>query len=198
MRRGLGHYVRSGYGGSRATVQRMGGVSRTAGNLYGVLSSIAAGETTGTGSPLDPALLGSQSADQVMDALVEAVRPTDGTLDGETGRGAVREALSDVLERFPDADLVSLSEEQRLFAIERYLALDVFKRFNLDLGKTIQAKAASPTTGLARLKEVREYIREEVSAAFRAARATGQRLGARAISVLARDALQAAFEVFEG
>ncbi|MCB9959709.1 MAG: hypothetical protein H6843_14020 [Rhodospirillaceae bacterium] len=198
MRRGLGHYVHRGYGGARYAAQRMGGTARTAGTLYGALSSAAAGQAAGPGSPFDPALLAGRSADEVMDALVEAVRPVDGTQDAEAGRGAIRDALSELLNRFPDADLLSLSEEQRLFAIERYLALDVYGRFALDLGKTVQEKAPSATAALSRLKEIKDYIKETVSAQFRELKKSGESPGARRVSEMANQALRDTFAVFEG
>src|SRR5437773_4383576 len=57
MRRGLRHYVQSGYGGGGTGVRRFGGTASTAGRLYGALSSVAGGHAPSTGSPLDPVLL---------------------------------------------------------------------------------------------------------------------------------------------
>ena len=105
MRRGLGHYVRTGYGGSRIATQRFGGTAATAGALGGALAGVASGQPTAPGSPLDPALLAGRSVSEVMDAVVEAVRPVDGTQDAEAERAAIRDALSELLTRFPEADL---------------------------------------------------------------------------------------------
>ncbi len=197
MRRGLGHYVSKGLGGSRAATQRMGGTARTAGALYGALSSAASGG--GETSPgIDPTSLAGASAEQVMDALVEAVRPIDGTLDAEAGRDAVKTALSELLTEYPEADLLNLSEAQRMLAIENFIALDVYNRFRLDLGQTIKDKAASTKTALARLKEVKDYVKETVSAQFRALRKAGEQLSPNRISSMVRLALQDTFDVFEG
>lgn len=167
MRRGLGHYVGKGLGGAGVASRRFGGTARTAGTLYGALSSAASGQAAVPGSPFDPALLAGRTASEIMDAVVEAVRPTDGTQDAEASRWAVRDALSELLNRFPEADLLNLSEDQRLFVIERYVALDVYNRFRLDVGKTIQDNAPTVAAVLALFKEVKNYIKEAVSAAFR-------------------------------
>lgn len=132
-----------------------------------------------------------------MDALVEAVRPTDGTHDADASRGAVRSAMSELLDRFPEADLLDLTEDQRLFGIEGFVSLDVYNRFVLDLGKTLQDKAPTATAALSRLKDVKDYVKQTVSAHFRALAKAGERLGARRISELVRQTLRAAFEVFE-
>ncbi len=198
MRRGIGHYVRKGLGGSGHATRRLGGTARTAGSLYDALSTVASGQASASGSILDPALLSGRSADEIMDAVVEAARPVDGTLDAEASRDAIRNALSALLSRFPDADLLNLSEAQRIYAIERYTALDVYNRFSFDLGKTLQEKAPSATAALSRLKDVKDYIVQTVAAAIRKARGVGQSLNAQRIAGMARQALRETFEVFEG
>jgi hypothetical protein len=117
-------------------------------------------------------LLAGRTVNEIMDAVVEAVRPVDSTQDSEASRKAIKGCLSEVLERFPDVNLLELTDEQRAFAVERYVALDVFQRFALDLGKTIQDNAPSPRAVLSRLKEVKGYVRETVSAAFRKLRSS--------------------------
>jgi hypothetical protein len=198
MRRGIGHYVHKGLGGSRTAVRRFGSTANTAGVLYNALSSIASGQTFSAGSPLDPVLLAGQSVDVVMDAVVEAVRPVDGTLDAEASRDAINNALSELLGRYPDADLLNLSNEQRLFAIEHYIAWDVFNRFRLDVGKTIQDKAPSISMALARLKEARDYIREGIAASFRKIQGNRETLSSCQVKRMVLDVLKDAFIIFEG
>jgi hypothetical protein len=198
MHRGFGHYVRSGYGGARTAARRMGGTAAAAGALGGALAGLAAGTPAAPGSPLDPALLAGRSADEIMDAVVEAIRPVDGTQDAEASRAAIRDALSELLTRFPDADLLSLTPEQREVAIERFTAHDVFRRFDLDAGQTIREKAPSATMALSRLKQARDYVKETVAASFRKLREAGRTLTAGRISQVVRDALRETFEVFEG
>lgn len=198
MRRGLGHYVRKGYGGAAAAARRMGGATGIAAELYDALSSAAAGRAVTPGSPFDPALLSSRSADEIMDALVEAVCSEKTTLDAEAERVAVRTAVSEVLNRYPEADLQDLSEDERLFAIERFLAHDVFNRFNLDVGKAIQDGAPSASAALSRLEDARDYVHQTVSVRFRDLRKAGEQLNAQRISEMAEQALRETFAVFEG
>ena len=196
LQRSLGGYVR-GYGGSGRATRRFGGTAQTAGTLYGALSSSGRGQTTLPGGTLDAAVLSGRSANEVMDAVVEAVRPTDGTQDAEASRVAIKDALSELLTRFPDAVLLELTESQRLFAVERYVALDVFRRFMLDVGKTIQDKAPTAKAGLARLKEAKDYIKETVAAAFKKVGTAATGLTRQKVVSLAKDALKETFAVFE-
>jgi hypothetical protein len=195
MRRGLRNYVRTGYGGSAGTARRFGGTAATANALYGTLSGSAAGQASE--SPLDPVLMAGRSAREIIDAVVEAVRPADGTQDAETQRSAIQGALSELLTLFPDADLLNLSEQQREFAIERFVALDVFGRFRLDVGKALQDKAPNAKAAVARFKDVRDYIKETVAAAFRTLRNAGKRINTARVNDFIRSALVESFQVFE-
>jgi len=174
LRRSLGHYVRTGYGGAATTSRRFGGTAATAGALDRALARITTGQPSSPGSPLDPALLAGRSVGEVMDAVVEAVRPVDGTQDAEAERASIRDALSELLTRYPEADLLNLEPEQRAYAIERFAATDVFRRFDLDLGKALRDKAPSAVTALSRLKQVKDYVKETVAAAFRRMRDAGR------------------------
>lgn len=198
MRRGLGQYVKKGYGGSATATRRMGGTVQTAQALYTALSAGSANPYTVPGGALDPILTMGRSANEVMDAVVEAVCPVDGTQDAEASRTSIKDALADVLEQYPDADLFNLQQEQRELAIERFVSADVFRRIDLDLGKSIRDKAPNAATGLGRLKEVREYVRETVAASFRRLRESGQRLVTGRVTAVAQSAIREAFQVFEG
>lgn len=198
MRRGLGQYVKKGYGGSATATRRMGGTAQTAQALYSALSGAQGSPTAAVGSPLDPALMAGRSADEVMDAVVEAVRPVDGTQDAEASRTSIKDALSEVLAQYPDADLLNLLPEQRELAIERFVAGDVFRRIDLDVGRAIREKAPNAAAGLGRLKEVREYVRAVVSASFRRLREAGQHLVSERITQIVQSAIRETFQVFEG
>lgn len=198
LRRGLGHYVGKGLGGSRTAARRLGGTARTAGSLYGALSAVAAGQPAEAGSPLDPALLSGRSTDEVISAVIEATRPVDGTLDGEASRSAIHSALSGLLARSPDTGFLNLTVDDRFFIIERFVAIDIFNRIELDVGAHIQDKAQSISAGLARLRSIRDYVKQAVSNTFRKLRAAGGQPTARRVAAIARQTIQETFEVFEG
>lgn len=177
--------------------RRMGSTVRTTGRLYDILSFGARGESGEPNSRFDFSDLAGRSADEIMDVLVERVRPVDGTQDADAGRVAIRNALSDLLDRFPEANLLLLSEEECVYAVERYVALDVYHLFHLDVGKTVQANAPSASDALSRLKDIKDYVVEAVSSRFRALMAAGKPLTATYVSDLARQTLHQTFEVFE-
>lgn len=192
MCRGLGHYVRTSYGGTSNAAKRHSGTVRTAGVLYNFLSDKQIQENR-----LDRSVVESRSATEIMDAIVEAVNPVDGTQDTESSRHSIRNALADLLQQFPDADLLELSEDQRQFVVERFISEDVFRRFQLDVGTSIQDKAPDIRTALSRLREIRDFVREKIGAAFREISGRGETISTRTANRVFRDALTITFRVFE-
>jgi hypothetical protein len=102
-----------------------------------------------------------------------------------------------VLTAFPEADLLNLTPEQRELAIERFVAIDVYRRADLDVGKAIRENAPTATVALARLKEVKDYIKQAVAAAFRKLRGTGSRITTARVGQVVGAALRETFQVFE-
>jgi pyrroline-5-carboxylate reductase len=72
----------------------------------------------------------------------------------------------------------------------------VYRRFELDVGMAIQRNAASLSEALARLKEVKDYVKETVAAALKKV-GTPAGLTARAVAKLADSVLRETFTVFE-
>ncbi len=143
LKRGVGHYVRTGYGGSHTATQRLSRTISTAGALYNALSYSSSGTSSGTPPDIDFDALRGKNFDQITDSIIEAIRPIDGDLDSEASQRSMKDAFSELLEKYENADLLNLSEEQRLFVIEKFIAGDVFTRFDLDMGKDIRKNASS-------------------------------------------------------
>lgn len=196
LKRTLRHYVASGYGGSGTMSRRLGGTARTAGRLNNLLQS--GGGTGVDGDAIrDAVLRGGKNATDVLDAITNAVSPVDGTQDAETSRRSVRESLSDLLDRHPDADLLDLSESQRGYVIERFTTHEVYGRFLLDMLPTIVKVAGDPQTALTRLRQIREFISTEVSSAFRSIRERGDSTTTANVTGLTAEVLRTTMSVFE-
>jgi hypothetical protein len=194
---GLGHYARTGLGGSVQGARRMGGTARTAGALYDVLDALRAGQTPEIDLGVDPATLAGRPAREVMDIVVEAIRPIDGTQDAEASRQAISAATSDLLVEFPDADLAALDPSQIDLVIERYVGHDLCQRIELDVGGSIEAKASDATTAMRRLEEMKDYVIEKVRATFARRRAGGERLQRGRVASLVATILRKTHEILE-
>ena len=198
LRRGVGHYFSKGYGGGGGAARRFGGTARTAGSLFGALSPGGGG---GARSPerdaFEQACRTSGSPEAIVTALVEILRPIDGTQDAEAERKSLAEAFSEFLRQFPNADILNLTNAQRMDIVSRYVSLDVYRRFFLDVGKTIIDRAPTIATGVARVREAKEYIVETVKAAFGKLVTDAGTLTSQRVVSLVTTTLKDSIEVFQ-
>lgn len=197
MRSGIGHYIKTGYGGAGSAVSRMGNAVSTAGMLYGTLASLSAGQQSTQGAGLSLESFVGLSAEGVINAVTNSLVPSDGTLDAESSRRAVNDSLSELLTEYPDADLLSLNEEQRLFAVERLLVNEVFNRAMLDLEKHIVSKC-NIQEAMIRFSDINKYISEVINAEFRSLCEANGPLTTEVVREVATTTLLQTFEVFEG
>jgi len=197
LRSGLKAYTSKGLGGSQRAAARMAGTSRTAGRLHGVLEALSRGEALPAEIGINAAALAGRDAKEIGDAIAEAIRPSDGTLDAEASRDAVAQAVSDLIEQVPGVDLNALTPEQIELVVERYVAYDLSHRIELDVGSHIQDKAPDSAAAVSRIEDMKGYVRECVAAQFRSARDGGRRLTRSAAASIANAVIEETFRVFE-
>ena len=198
MKKGLGQYIRKGYGGSNLATRRLASTATTAHSLFSALSTGSSNNYSGEDGALNSASLAGKTAYEVMDIIVETIAPVDGTQDTEASRESIKDALAELLNLYPEANLEDLTEEQREFAIERFVSGDIFRRIDLDLGKSIREKASSTSLALSRLKEIKNYVQETVSSAFRNLKKQGLVMSNNTVIKIANSSIKETCEVFEG
>lgn len=197
LRHGLARYVGRGLGGARSAARRMGGAATRSGVLFETLSGLSAGTFNPAQLGFDAAGLAGRSAREIIDRVARFVSPSDGTQDAESSQRAVNAALSDLLANDPNVDVTSLTEQQIEWILERHIVHEIVQRIDLDVGKAILANALSPASAIDRMKEIREYVEEAVSLAFRAQRKVGRPVDGSAAARLTSKIIQETFSVFE-
>jgi len=196
MRRGVGQYVKKGYGGSSTATQRMGGTARVAGGLSNALSS--GGGAGGTPQSAFAQQMQGKSANEIISGIIDAVAPTNGSQDLEASRESIREVLGELVQEKPDVDLLSLDTASMELVVERFVAADVYRRIFLDIGKKIQDAAPNAKAGLQRLRQVKEYVKETVKSSFKSIREKVGTTSNANVAKIARDSLKETFTIFEG
>jgi len=175
----------------------MGGAATRSGALFDALGGLRAGTFDPAQLGLDAAGLAGRSAREIIDRVARFVSPSDGTQDAESSQRAVNAALSDLLARDANVDITSLTEQQIEWVLERHIVYEIVQRIELDVGKAIVDKAPSAASAIGRMKEMREYVEETVSAAFRACREGGRPVDSSAAAKLTSTIIQETFSVFE-
>lgn len=197
LKNGLRHYTRTGLGGARNATLRMGGTARTAGTLFNALNAFRTQSVDATDFGLDPNTLRGQSAREIGARIIEAIRPKDGTLDAVANRESINNAFKDLMNQHADADLLALTPEQIESVIERYLAYDICRRVEMDIGGAVHKAASGAAEGVRRMEEMKTYIREKVFACFRSLRARGHQLTRALAASFASQVIKDTFTVFE-
>ncbi len=197
LRRGLGHYVRTGYGGTITASRRFSGTVRTAGLIFNTLSELESNAPSLSGTVIDPDILKHKTASQIVGAIIAAIKPSDGTQDTEASRDATKNAFSELLDKYPDADLLNLSIEQRLNVMEFFVGYDIYNRVCLDIEKTIKDKSSSASVALQRLKDMKQYIKSEVARVFREEQTGHTQWAPDVVQGFVRDIIFKTLKVFE-
>ena len=194
LKSALGHYTAKGYGGAATATARQRHVASSIGRLNSALSNL------GNGSESDPLAgedLTGKTSDQIVDAIIDAVAPVDGTQDAELERTCMAEAFAEVLEADENADAAALTAEQQASVIRSTLSLCVSRRFMLDVGKHLREKAGSAKIGASRIQEVKSFIREEITSIFHSIATGPLPTGVAAFQNIVTNVLKATFDVFE-
>lgn len=195
LKHGLGHYVRKGLGGSPTATRRLAGTANTAGALYNVLHSIAAGKPPAP--QLDPAVLRGLSPKTIGDLIIDIIRPTNGTQDTEASRQALESAKSDMLLEFPDADFTALAPPEIDYWVERFLGHDLCNRMWLDVGKAIESKAPSPAMAVQRFEEMRDFVMAKIAACAQELKDRGGRWRTETAARFAAKVIRQTLDIFE-
>ncbi|GAB4195058.1 MAG: hypothetical protein Tsb002_27180 [Wenzhouxiangellaceae bacterium] len=111
LRRAIRDYVRSGTGGSRTAVKRMGTSRTAASNALGVFRSIRRDGVRNTLRRLNLEELAGRSVQDVFLGLTEVICEDGGSIDEATARDAWLETIAE-LDQFGIDDLDNLSPEQ--------------------------------------------------------------------------------------
>ena len=111
LRRSLGHYSKTGWGGAHNVAKRMRISASVGSGLFRTLQSFRDGNNPTLADLFAKMKADNADAYQFIDAIVENTCPSGGSLDEESCRDSVNSALSDFLNRNPDANLSSLSDD---------------------------------------------------------------------------------------
>lgn len=196
FRRAVGHYSRSGMGGAKNASARMR-VSSVAGAALGeLLVALQSGALPPT-SALSYLIGTAPAAQDIIDAIVREVSTSGGSFEEESCADSMEWALSQLLVQEPNADLFHLTDEHIWTVLENFLAAEANARLTLDIGQLFESMHLSPKIVVARLTDVRDYLRAEVRAQMNALK-TSAIPNAAALAAVLDECLRATFAVYEG
>jgi hypothetical protein len=197
LRRSLGHYSKTGMGGAKNIANRMRVSTSVGSGLFRTLQSVRDG-TNQTLSNLF-AKLKADGADayQYIDAIIESVCPSGGSLDEVSCQNSVYSALSDFLNKNPNVDISNLNDDSLWSLTASFLGHEAFSRIQLDIGQAFENKQVSLLERMSRLKDMRDYVEAEISTQINLLRDKGGNQSSNSLQSIMKMAIENTFRIFE-
>lgn len=193
LRRGISSFVKKGMGGSAKAANRMRTSAVAASSLGGFLAAARDGSDPGINEWVDSLKQRGLSARDAALEVVQKLVPTGGSIDEESAKHAINQAISHLYEVDPNADIFNLSDDQIANVMAYTVAFDVYNRVQLELGRVFEKLKYAPRVIQERLTQALDYIMVVVNRSMDKARSSSVQHSMREI---AASALQDALTVF--
>lgn len=193
LRRGISSFVKKGMGGSAKAANRMRTSAVAASSLGGFLATARDGSDPGINAWVASV---KQRGLSVRDAALEVVQklvPTGGSIDEESAKHAMNQAIVHLYEVDPDADIFNLADDQIANVMAYTVAFDVYNRVQLELGRVFEKLKYTPSVIQERLAQALDYIMVVVNRSMEKVRSGSVQ---RSMREIAASALQDALTVF--
>ena len=195
VRKSLGHYSKTGMGGAQNVARRMRTSTKTALNFFNIFRSLRDDNTFSLGREISELKNRGADASEIIDAIVSHVCPKGGSVDEVSCRDSGASALSEFMDRNPDADFGNLSDDQIWSLMAIYLGDEAYNRIQMDIGQAFEKQDVPYVDRVTRLNDMREYIQSEIAIQMDALRKTSdQNVN---MNKLFQDTIKNTFKVFE-
>ncbi len=195
--RAAGHYSRTGMGGARNVAARMRTSTKAAAGLGSFLQAARDRSDPRINQWMDALRATSPSAQTVIDAIVAQIIPEGGSVDEESAKDSMAQALSELTVLDPDVDLLALHDPQIWTLMQLYLGHEACNRMYADIGQLFESARFTPATIVQRTNEMRSFLKNSVAAQLETIRQATPNPTRQQLETLLRDAVQITFTVFE-
>jgi len=198
LRRALGHYSKNGMGGANRLASRMKVPSVVGVGMYRLLQEMGNPTDPNTKKWIDNIVNNNLSAYEIADQICHKIIQNGGTVDEESARNSINTAISDLIQKDPNVDLLKLSNEDIWYVIECFIGEEVSNRVILDIGQYLETSDISPKDRVERYSEMSDYIKAEVASNIEDVRNKYSNPTPKQIFQILHDSIKNTFEVFEG
>lgn len=193
LKRGISSFVKKGMGGSAKAANRMRTSAVAASSLGGFLATARDGTDPGINAWVASVRQRGLSARDAALDVVQKLVPTGGSIDEESAKHAMSQAIAHLYEVDPNADIFNLADDQIANVMAYTVAFDVYNRVQLELGRVFEKLKYAPRVIQERLAQALDYIMVVVNRAMEKVRSGSVQ---RSMREIAASALQDALTVF--
>ncbi len=190
LRRGISSFVKKGMGGASRAGSRMRTSAIAASSLGGFLATARDATDPSINAWVDSIKQRGLSAKNTALEVVQRLIPSGGSVDEESAKHAMDNAIAHLYEMDPATDIFNLTDDQIASLMAYTVAFDVYNRVQLELGRVFEKLKYAPQLVQNRLGQVLDYIIVVVNRSMEKVRAGGVERPMREIANAAlRDAL---------
>lgn len=193
LKRGMSSFIKKGMGGATKAASRMRTSTIAASSLGGFLATAREGTDQGVNAWVASAKQRNLSARDAALEVVQKLVPIGGSIDEESAKHAMSQAVTHLYEVVPDADIFNLTDDQIANVMSYTVAFDVYNRVQLELGRVFETMKYTPGVIQGRLAQVLDYIMVVINRSMEKVRSGNAPRSMREIAV---SALQDALTVF--
>lgn len=198
LSKAIGHYSRTGMGGARKAAARMRTSTKSAAGLVSLLQAARDGSDPRVSQWVSSLAARNPSAQDVIDEIIQQVTTSGGSLEEESCKDSMAQAMADLLEGQPDIDLLNMSDTDIWTLAELFLGHEACSRFHIDIGQLFESSRLGPREVVIRINEMREFLNAQLSAQMRTLRQNNGNPTPRQLESLMQQALQQTFSIYEG
>jgi hypothetical protein len=198
FQKAAGHYSKTGMGGAGKLAHRMRHSTATGAKLAHFLTSTSSRQDAAVEAWVKDIIDRKLTGQDLIDAIVQQVAPSAGSREEESCADSMARALSEFLEKNPDAEILSLEEAHVREITERFLANEACNRLTNDVGQILESGKISLKESLSLLNEMREYLRADLSLQIADLWKAAANPSQSELDRVLRTAVQRTFEVYEG
>lgn len=195
--RAAGHYSRTGMGGARHVAARMRTSTKAAAALGSLLQAARERSDPQINRWMDALRATSPSAQTVIDAIVSQIIPEGGSIDEESAKDSMAQAMSELTVLDPAVDLLALQDAQIWTLMQLYLGHEACNRMYTDIGQLFESARFDPATVVHRTNEMRNFLKNAVAAQLATVRQATPNPTRQQLETLLREVVQTTFTVFE-
>lgn len=197
LKKALGSYSRKGMGGASNVASRMRTSTSAGAGLFNFLQGVRDSYDTKVRDWVNQLTAKNLSAYEIADEIIDQAISTGGSLEEESCRDSMAQAMSDLLTINPDVDLLNMDNDSIWTVMELFMANEAFNRLNLDIGQLFESAKYSPREAVSRMNDMREYLKSEISAQIQELRTDTSNPTKAEMNNLLQTAIKITFEVFE-
>lgn len=198
LKKAIGNFSKSGFGGAKKTSRKMKSSTRAATNLISMLLSLRDGNNTSLNNWAEKILNKNPSAEELIDAIIYETTTSGGTVDEESIRDSMAFALSDLMNKDHEIDLFKMSDNNIWSLIELFLANEVKNKLIHEIGQLFEGSKNIPSESIKNINMMRKYLQSEISDQLSHLRKATPKPSLKEFTKVMDKALENTFTVYEG